>query len=92
SYLNKIGAAESDMCECGCGPETMEHFLFRCTRWEAEREAMRRAGQNMMGNLSFFLGGKSASDGAKWRPNLEASQTNGARKVRTGRAVGLSFV
>ncbi|KAL9570493.1 hypothetical protein ACKAV7_005381, partial [Fusarium commune] len=56
SYLNKIGAAESDMCECGCGPETMEHFLFRCTRWEAEREAMRRVGQNMMGNLSFFLG------------------------------------
>ncbi|KAM5527229.1 hypothetical protein FOXYSP1_20498 [Fusarium oxysporum f. sp. phaseoli] len=72
SHLNKIGAAESDMCECGCGPETMEHFLFRCTRWEAEREAMRRVGQNMMGNLSFFLGGKSASDGAKWRPNLEA--------------------
>ncbi|KAJ0127578.1 Uncharacterized protein HZ326_29320 [Fusarium oxysporum f. sp. albedinis] len=68
SYLNKIGAAESDMCECGCGPETMEHFLFRCTRWEAERDAMRRVGQNMMGNLSFFLGGKSASDGAKWRP------------------------
>ncbi|KAF5696811.1 phosphatidylserine decarboxylase [Fusarium mundagurra] len=60
SYLNKIGAAESDMCECGCGPETMEHFLFRCTRWEAEREAMRRVGQNMVGNLSFFLGGKSA--------------------------------
>jgi hypothetical protein len=27
-YLNKIGAAESDMCECGRAPETMEHFLF----------------------------------------------------------------
>ena len=32
SYLSKIGAAESDMCECGHAPETMEHFLFRCTR------------------------------------------------------------
>ncbi|KAJ0132998.1 C2H2 type master regulator of conidiophore development brlA [Fusarium oxysporum f. sp. albedinis] len=32
SYLSKIGAAESDMCECGRAPETMEHFLFRCTR------------------------------------------------------------
>ncbi|KAM5528512.1 reverse transcriptase [Fusarium oxysporum f. sp. phaseoli] len=30
SYLNKIGAVESDMCECGRAPETMEHFLFRC--------------------------------------------------------------
>ena len=26
----------------------------------------------MMGNLSFFLGGKPASDGPKWAPNLEA--------------------
>nr|CEG03942.1 unnamed protein product [Fusarium acuminatum CS5907] len=71
-YLCKIGAAESDMCECGQAPETMEHFLFRCTRWETEREGMRQVGQDMMGNLSFFLGGKSVSDGAKWRPNLEA--------------------
>ena len=61
SHLCKIGAAESDMCECGRAPETMEHFLFRCARWETEREVMRQAGQNMMGNLSFFLGGKSAS-------------------------------
>ncbi|OBS17458.1 hypothetical protein FPOA_12095 [Fusarium poae] len=44
SYLSKIGAAESDMCDCGCGPETMEHFLFRCSRWEAEREVMRQVG------------------------------------------------
>ncbi|RKK10846.1 hypothetical protein BFJ65_g14842 [Fusarium oxysporum f. sp. cepae] len=85
SYLNKIGAAESDMCECGCGPETMEHFLFRCTRWEAEREAMRRVGQNMMGNLSFFLGGKSASDGAKWRPNLEVVRATVKFAMATGR-------
>ncbi|KAH7460569.1 hypothetical protein FOMA001_g19559 [Fusarium oxysporum f. sp. matthiolae] len=85
SYLNKIGAAESDMCECGYGPETMEHFLFRCTRWEVEREAMRRVGQNMMGNLSFFLGGKSASDGAKWRPNLEAVRATVKFAMATGR-------
>jgi hypothetical protein len=25
-----------------------------------------------MGNLSFFLGGKAASDGPKWAPNLQA--------------------
>ncbi|EMT71749.1 hypothetical protein FOC4_g10000419, partial [Fusarium odoratissimum] len=76
SYLSRIGAVESDMCECGCGPETMEHFLFRCSRWEAERQVMRQIGQDMIGNLSFFLGGKSASDGTKWRPNLEAPQVD----------------
>lgn len=25
-----------------------------------------------MGNLSFFLGGKAASDGDKWRPDMKA--------------------
>jgi ribonuclease HI len=85
SYLNKIGAAESDMCECGHAPETMEHFLFRCIRWEIEREAMRQVGQGMMGNLSFFLGGKSASDGPKWAPNLEAVRAAVKFAMATGR-------
>ncbi|KAF5001004.1 hypothetical protein FDECE_11093 [Fusarium decemcellulare] len=74
SYLCKIGAAESDMCECGRAPETMEHFLFRCTRWETEHEVMRQVGQSMMGNLSYLLGGKAASYGTKWAPNLQAPQ------------------
>ncbi|EWZ28157.1 hypothetical protein FOZG_18121 [Fusarium oxysporum Fo47] len=26
----------------------------------------------MIGNLSFFLGGKTAEDGHRWSPNLEA--------------------
>lgn len=41
SYLSKIGAAGSDMYECGHAPETMEHFLFRCIRWDTERGNMR---------------------------------------------------
>lgn len=85
SYLSKIGAAESDICECGRAPETMEHFLFRCTRWDTERESMRQAGQSMMGNLSFFLGGKSASDGPKWAPNLEAVRAAIKFAMATGR-------
>ncbi|KAM6505284.1 hypothetical protein FSOLCH5_15485 [Fusarium solani] len=85
SYLSKIGAAESDMCECGRAPETMEHFLFRCTRWETEREVMRQAGQSMMGNLSYFLGGKSASDGPKWTPNLKAVRAAVKFAMATGR-------
>ncbi|KAJ3454196.1 hypothetical protein MRS44_018090 [Fusarium solani] len=85
SYLCKIGTAESDMCECGRAPETMEHFLFRCTRWETEREVMRQAGQSMMGNLSYFLGGKSASDGPKWTPNLKAVRAAVKFAMATGR-------
>ncbi|KAJ3453213.1 hypothetical protein MRS44_018868 [Fusarium solani] len=85
SYLCKIGTAESDMCECGRAPETVEHFLFRCTRWETEREVMRQAGQSMMGNLSYFLGGKSASDGPKWTPNLKAVRAAVKFAMATGR-------
>lgn len=72
SYLSKIGPAESDVCECGRAPETTEHFLSRCSRWDTKREAMRQVAQSKLGNLSFFLGGKSASDGPKWASNLEA--------------------
>jgi hypothetical protein len=31
-----------------------------------------KVGQAEMGNLSFFLGGKAASDGLKWAPDLQA--------------------
>jgi hypothetical protein len=85
SYLSKIGAAESKVCECGRAPETMEHFLFRCTRWDTERECMRQAGQSMMGNLPIFLGGKSGSDGPKWAPNLEAVRAAIKFVMATGR-------
>jgi hypothetical protein len=85
SYLSKIGAAESDVCDCGQAAETMEHFLFRCTKWEAEREGMRQVGQDMMGNLSFFLGGKSTSDGQKWAPNLQAVRATVKFATETGR-------
>ncbi|KAJ3455074.1 hypothetical protein MRS44_013674 [Fusarium solani] len=85
SYLCKIGAVESDMCDCGQAAETMEHFLFRCTKWEVEREGMRQVGQNMMGNLSFFLGGKSTSDGQKWAPNLQAVRATVKFATETGR-------
>jgi hypothetical protein len=70
SYLHRIGAVESDMCDSGQAAETMEHFLFRCTKWDAQLEGMRRVGQMKMGNLSYFLGGKAASDGPKWAPDL----------------------
>jgi hypothetical protein len=63
----------------------MEHFLFRCTKWDAQREGIRQIGQSEIGNLSFFLGGKSASDGPKWSPNLQAVRVTIKFAIKTGR-------
>ena len=84
-YLHRIGAAETDTCDCGQEEETVDHFLFRCTRWDEQRERMRNIDQAMMGNLSFFLGGKTAEDGDKWRPNLGAVRAAIKFAISTGR-------
>lgn len=57
-YLYRIGAAESDQCACGQARETVKHFLFRCTRWDAYRTQMLAQTDTRRGNLSFYLGGK----------------------------------
>jgi hypothetical protein len=31
-YLHRIGATETDTCDCGQEEETVDHFLFRCPR------------------------------------------------------------
>ena len=84
-FLNKIGAEESDMCECGQASETIEHFLFRCTRWTTQREGMVDYARTKMGNLSFFLGGKAASNKGKWQPDVQAVRTTIKFAMATGR-------
>jgi hypothetical protein len=71
-YLHRIGAAESDQCACGQATETVKHFLFRCTRWDAYRTQMLAQTDTRRGNLSFYLGGKAPSDPEKWTPNIDA--------------------
>jgi hypothetical protein len=39
----------------------------------------------MMGNLSFFLGGKSGSDGEGWKPDMAAVRTTIKFAMATGR-------
>jgi hypothetical protein len=39
-YLYQIGAAVTDECPCGQAKETVEHFLFRCVKWMAQRKEM----------------------------------------------------
>lgn len=85
SYLNKIGAVDSDLCACGQASETVEHFLFRCTQWTAMREGMNQCTESRRGNLSFFLGGKSRSDSDQWQPDMKAVQAVIKYAMATGR-------
>ncbi|KID81406.1 hypothetical protein MGU_11230 [Metarhizium guizhouense ARSEF 977] len=87
SYLHRINEARvtTEQCRCGQAAETVEHFLFRCKLWRSEREGMVRCNRAKIGNLSFFLGGKSASDGEGWEPNLAAIRTTIKFAMATGR-------
>ncbi|KAJ0127700.1 Uncharacterized protein HZ326_23018 [Fusarium oxysporum f. sp. albedinis] len=84
-YLHRIGVAETDTCDCGQEEETVDHFLFRCPRWDEQREHMRNVDREMIGNLSFFLGGKTAEDGHRWSPNLRAVRAAIKFAISTGR-------
>ncbi|KAK7583226.1 hypothetical protein V3481_012568 [Fusarium oxysporum f. sp. vasinfectum] len=85
-YLYQIRAAPTDECPCGQAKETVEHFLFRCVKWTAQRkEMMSQCVEEKRGNLSFHLGGKGASDGQKWTPNMEAVRATIRFAIATGR-------
>lgn len=72
-YVHKIGVAESDICDRGQAAETTEHFPFRCKKWATQREMMFQDSRTKSCNWSFFyLRGKAATDGDKWRPDIKA--------------------
>lgn len=85
SYLNRIGAVDSDLCACGQAIEAIEHFLFRCTQWKVMREGMNQCTESRRGNLSFFLGGKSRSDPDRWQPDMKAVHAAIKYAIATGR-------
>ena len=84
-YLHRLGVVPSDQCACGQARETVEHFLFRCRTWTAHRTEMLRCTDTHRGNISFYLGGKSPSDGKDWTPNLEAVRATIRFAMTTGR-------
>lgn len=84
-YLHRIGASETDQCPCGQARETVEHFLFRCSRWDQYRERMLQQTETKMGCLSFFLGGKAPKDPTSWKPNLAAVRAAVQYTITTGR-------
>jgi hypothetical protein len=84
-YLHRIGAAESDQCACGQARETVEHFLFNCSLWDAHRECLLEQTETRRGSLSYYLGGKAPSDPLNWKPDIEAVRTTIKYAIATGR-------
>ena len=84
-YLHQIGATESDQCVCGKATETIEHFLFRCTRRTTYRTQMLQQTETRRGSLSFYLGGKARSDPEQWKPNMDAVRATVKYTIATGR-------
>jgi hypothetical protein len=82
--LYRMKAVPSRQCACGHEPETVAHFLFRCAIWEEHRREMHGFSEQR-GNISFFLGGKSPSDGPDWQPDLKAVQVTIRFALATGR-------
>ena len=58
SYLHRIDAAPTDLCDCGQARGTVEHILFRCTKWTAFQTEMLQCTETRTSNISFYLGGK----------------------------------
>jgi len=84
-YLHCIEAASSDQCGCGRAKETVDHFLFRCKKWTTYRTEMLKCTDTHRSNISFYLGGKSPSDGKDWTPNMEAVRATIRFAMATGR-------
>jgi ribonuclease HI len=84
-YLYQIRAAPTDECPCGRANETVEHFLSRCVKWTTQRNEMLQCTEEKRGNLSFHLGGKAASDGQKWTPDMDAVRATIRFAIATGR-------
>lgn len=84
-YLHRIGATERDRCVCGHEKETVEHFLFRCSRWDTHRLEMLEQTETNRSNLSFHLGGKARADTKEWKPNMEAIKATVKYAIYTGR-------
>jgi hypothetical protein len=41
SYLHRFGLAESPICDCETGQETVEHFLLECPIYREQRSTLR---------------------------------------------------
>ena len=94
-YLARIGLAESALCECERGEETIRHVISACVRWAEERRELQVVAKERAGDVPFLLGGwgpKKNSKGQlvdgpkeKWRPDLEVVKATIRFLEQTGR-------
>jgi hypothetical protein len=74
-YLHRIGASDTDLCDCGAAKETIKHFLFLCARWNHLRAHLLQQMGTRIGDISFCLGGRSKNgelDPSPWKPDMNA--------------------
>ena len=57
-YLARIGAIDTNTCNCGRKPESVDHFLFRYSLWHSQQQSLYRLASKSKrwGDLSFALG------------------------------------
>jgi ribonuclease HI len=82
TYLARIGARDSDKCECGREAETVAHFLVRCPRWRRQRDELQLYRHPRWGDFAFWLGAWTGrldregkyidGDPKRWQPNIKA--------------------
>ncbi len=78
-YLHIIQATASPYCEC-VQEESVQHFLFNCSRWIDCRRVMRAEHGKYWDDISHAIGGRRRGDGSgdserknnEWQPNKKA--------------------
>ena len=79
-YRARIKQADSALCECNGGVESVKHVILHCPTWDAPRQRLREAVGDRWGDVSFLLGGKSRKsdprtgvliDKDNWKPDMK---------------------
>ena len=93
-YRARIKQADSALCECNGGVESVKHVILQCPTWTTARRRLREAAGDRWGDVSFLLGGKSRKldprtgkliDGDKWKPDMRMVRETIAFLKSTGR-------
>jgi ribonuclease HI len=94
-YLSRIKAAPSPDCETCQKPETVEHFILQCKRWQGQRQTLARSAGEHAANLAPLLGGWDNARNRqgkwkygppeKWRPDHKLVSATIAFTKSTGR-------
>jgi hypothetical protein len=93
-YRARIKQADSAVCECSSGVESVQHVVLQCPMWTSQREQLKEVAGNRWGDMSFLLGGKSRKsdprtgqsiDGDRWKPDMKVVRATIAFLKSTGR-------